>query len=211
MTETDKSWRLETFIMEISYRNGRKEDCAVLAKFINIASQGVIEYLFHDLIPDMKPVQIVAHNLSAEDSYYSYENTIVAEYKQNLIGASLSYPSHFHRITEEMKNFLPQDRLEHFKPFYSSRVENSLLLNALCVDERFRGKRIGTQLITLTKIKAKEEGFKALSLMVLADNTDAKRLYVRCGFKTVESVELKSHELIPHEGGCLLMKCEIEL
>jgi hypothetical protein len=47
--------------------------------------------------------------------------------------------------------------------------------------------------------------------MVLADNADAQRLYVRCGFKILESVELKSHELIPHEGGCLLMKCEIEL
>lgn len=211
MTETDKSWRLETFIMEISYRNGRKEDCTVLAKFINIASGGVIEYLFHDLIPDMKPVQVVAHNLSAEDSYYSYKNAIVAECKQNLIGASLSYPSHFHRITEEMKNFFPQDRLEHFKSFYSSRVEDSLLLNALCVDERFRGKGIGTQLINLTKKKAKEEDLEALSLMVLADNADAQRLYVRCGFKTLESVELKSHELIPHEGGCLLMKCEIEL
>ena len=45
--------------------------------------------------------------------------------------------------------------------------------------------------------------------MVFADNLDAKRLYVRCGFKTVKSVELKPHALIPHEGGCLLMKCEI--
>jgi GNAT superfamily N-acetyltransferase len=176
-----------------------------------MASGGVIEYLFHDLIPDVKPAQMVAHNLSAEDSYYSYKNAIVAEYKKNLIGVSLSYPSHFHRITEEMKNFLPVDRLEHFKSFYSSRVENSLLLNALYVDERFRRKGIGTQLITLTKKKAKEAGLKALSLMVLADNTEAQRLYVHCGFKTVESVELKSHELIPHEGGCLLMKCEIEL
>lgn len=196
--------------MEISYRNGRKEDRSVLAELINTASGGVIEYLFHDLIPDMNPVQMVAHNLSAEDSFYSYKNAIVAEYKQNLIGASLSYPSHFHRITEEMKNFLPEDRLEHFKSFYSSRVKDSLLLNALCVDERFRGKGIGTRLITLTKKKAKEEGLRALSLIVFADNTDAQRVYVRCGFKAVESVELKSHELIPHEGGCLLMKCEIE-
>lgn len=196
--------------MEISYRNGRKEDRSVLAELINTASGGVIEYLFHDLIPDMNPVQMVAHNLSAEDSFYSYKNAIVAEYKQNLIGASLSYPSHFHRITEEMKNFLPEDRLEHFKSFYSSRVEDSLLLNALCVDERFRGKGIGTRLITLTKKKAKEEGLRALSLIVFADNTDAQRVYVRCGFKAVESVELKSHELIPHEGGCLLMKCVIE-
>lgn len=197
--------------MEISYRNGRNEDCAILAKFVNMASEGVIEYLFHDLIPDMTPVQMVTHNLSAENSYYSYKNAIVAEFNQSLIGASLSYPSRFHQITEEMKSFLPENRLEHFKYFFSSRVEDSLFLNALCVDERFRGKGIGTQLIALTKKKAKEEGFKALSLMVLADNTDAQRLYARCGFKTVAAVELKSHDLIPHEGGCLLLKCEIEL
>jgi len=209
MTETDKSWRSETAVMEISYRNGRKEDCPDLAEFINIASGGVIEYLLHDLIPGMKPVQMVAHSLRAEDSYYSYKNAIVAEYKQNLIGTSLSYPSSFQRVTEEMKNFLPQDRLEHFKSFNSARVEGSLLLYALYVDERFRGKGIGTRLITLTKKKAKKEGLEALSLMVFADNLDAKRLYVRCGFKTVKSVELKPHALIPHEGGCLLMKCEI--
>lgn len=197
--------------MEITYRNGKKEDCRVLVKFVNIASEGVLEFLFHDLIPDMSPIQMVAHNLGAENSYYSYKNAIVAEYKQNLTGISLSYPSSFHQITEEMKNFLPEDRLEHFKSFYSSRVEDSLFLNALCVDERFRGQGIGTELIFLTKKKAKEIGYKALSLMVLADNTEAQRLYSRCGFIIAEAVELKSHELIPHEGGCFLMKCEINL
>jgi ribosomal protein S18 acetylase RimI-like enzyme len=106
---------------------------------------------------------------------------------------------------------LPKDRLEHFKSFYSSRVDDSLFLNALCVAERFRGKGIGTKLISLTKKKAKEGGFKALSLMVFADNKNAQRLYRRCGLKIAEAVELKSHEIIPHEGGCLLMKCVIEL
>jgi len=202
---------METFLMEITYRNGIQDDCTVLAKLVDIASEGVIKYLFHDLIPDMTPVQIVAHNLCTENSHYSYKSAIVAEYNQNLIGVSLSYPSHFHQISDEMKNFLPKDRLDHFRSFYSSRVEDSLFLNALCVDDCFRGKGIGTKLISLTKKKANESGFKALSLMVLADNTDAQRLYSRCGFKITESVELKSHELIPHEGGCLLMKCAIGL
>ena len=196
--------------MEVSYRNARKEDCTVLASLVNAASEGIIEYLFHDLIPGMAPVQIVAHNLSAEDSFYSYKNSIIAEYNQNPIGVSLSYPSSFHQITEEMKNFLPEDRLERFKSFYASRVEDSLFINALCVDEQFRGKGIGTRLISLTKHKAGENGFNALSLMVLADNADAQRLYARCGFKTVKAVTLKPHDLIPHEGGCLLLKCEIE-
>ena len=197
--------------MEVSYRKGRKEDCVEIARLANLASEGVIEYMFHDLIPDMTPVQMVAHNLSSEDSFYSYTNAIVAEFNQNPIGVSLSYPSSFHQITGEMRNFLPEDRLEHVKSFYTSRVEDSLFLNALCVDERLRGNGIGTQLIALTKKKAEESGFRTLSLMVLADNTAALRLYARCGFETVESVELKSHELIPHEGGCLLMKCGIEI
>lgn len=195
--------------MDISYRSGRKEDCEVLARLVNTASEGIIEYLFHDLNPDVTPLQMVAHNLSNENSYYSYKNAIVAEYNQNPIGVSLSYPSSFHQITEEMRNFLPEDRLEHFKSFYASRVADSLFLDALCVDGQFRGRGIGTQLISLTKQKGIDAGFNALSLMVLADNTAAQHLYVRCGFKTVKTVELNSHDLIPHEGGCLLMKCEI--
>jgi ribosomal protein S18 acetylase RimI-like enzyme len=196
--------------MEISYRDGKKEDCKVLAELANIASEGVIEFLFHDLVPDMTPAQILAHSLEDGTSYYSYKNAMVAQCDEKVVGISLSYPSHFHQITAETKNFLPEDRLEHFRSYYSARIENSLFLNALCVDEQFRGKGIGTRLISLTKKRAKESSCDFLSLMVLADNTDAQRLYQRCGFQVAEHIDLKSHELIPHEGGCLLMKCSIE-
>jgi hypothetical protein len=38
--------------MEISYRDGKKEDCKDLAELANIASEGVIEFLkSHELIP----------------------------------------------------------------------------------------------------------------------------------------------------------------
>jgi ribosomal protein S18 acetylase RimI-like enzyme len=196
--------------MEISYRDGKKQDCNAIAEFADIASEGVIEFLFHDLIPDMTPVQLVAHSLENDASYYSYKNTIVAEYEDKVVGILLSYPSHFHQITEELKNFLPEDRLEHFRSYYSARIENSLFLNALCVDERFRSKGIGTELIFLTKKKAEKSGYRILSLIVLGDNTGAQRLYQRCGFEVEEHIDLKSHELIPHEGGCLLMKYNLE-
>ena len=195
--------------MDIFYREGKKEDCAVLAELINIASAGAIDYLFHDLIPGMTPVQLVAHNLESAESYYSYENAIVAEYRKEPVGVSLSFPSYHHQITEELEKFLPNERLEHFRHFFTARVENSLFLDALCVDARLRGSGIGSKLITLTKSKAKDNGFDALSLMVFADNKEAQRLYVRCGFKVEEEVELNSDERIPHEGGCLLMKCDL--
>jgi ribosomal protein S18 acetylase RimI-like enzyme len=196
--------------MEVSFRNGRKEDCTVLAELVSIASEGFIEFLFHDLISDMTPVQMVAHNLESDKYPRTYKNTIVAESDEKIVGMALSILSHFHKITEEMKEFFPEERLEHLKHFFSARVDNSLLLDTLCVDEKFRGKGIGAQLISLTKNKAKEADFGILSLMVLVDNTDTQRLYRRCGFEVAENVDLKSHELIPHEGGCILMKFEIE-
>jgi hypothetical protein len=49
--------------MTFTYRPADKEDSARLAELINMASDGVVEYLFHDLIPGMTPVQVVAHNL----------------------------------------------------------------------------------------------------------------------------------------------------
>ena len=89
--------------MDIIYRDGGKEDSLRLAELINIASEGVVEYLFHDLIPDLTPVQIIAHNLESDKYPRSYKSTIVAESNGKIVGMALSIPSQFHRITEEMK------------------------------------------------------------------------------------------------------------
>ena len=196
--------------MNITYRTGRPKDCLRLAEFIYIASDGVVEFLFRDLIPGRSPQQIVAHNIEKDSGHYAYKNTIAAEDGHNVVGVSFFYPARYHVISDEMRQFFPEDRLEHLKHVLSVRVENSLYLDTLCVDEKFRGNGIGGKLISLTKKKAAEDGFKALSLVALADNTDAHRLYYRCGFEIVSHVEMESHELIPHEGGAYLMGCNLE-
>jgi GNAT superfamily N-acetyltransferase len=195
--------------MEIKYRPGEKRDCTKLAELINIASGGVVEYLFHDLIPGMTPTQVVAHNLENVDSPYSYQSAIVAEEENEVIGISLSFPSSYHKITNTMRTYFPSDRLEHLRHFYASRVGNSWLLDALCVIETHRRKGIGEKLISLTKEKAVQNGRKALSLIAFADNALAIPFYKHTGFEIVERVELEENEFIQHHGGCLLMKCEI--
>jgi len=196
--------------MNITYRTGRAEDCLKLAEFIYIASDGVVEFLFRDLIPGRSPQQIVAHNIDKDTGHYTYKNTVVAEDGRNVVGVSFFYPSRYHLISKEMRQFFPEDRLEHLKHVLSGRVENSLYLDTLCVDEKFRGNGIGAKLISMTKKKAAEEGYNALSLIALADNTNAHRLYYRCGFEIASHVEMAAHELIPHEGGAYLMCCNLE-
>ena len=192
--------------MNIIYRAGQKEDCLKLAELIHIASGGVVEFLYHELVPGQTPVQILAGNLAADYDYHTFRDAIVAECEQKVIGMSLSYRSHFHRISDGMRKFFPEERLNHIKNIFASRVENSLYLDTLCVDRDFRGKGVGRKIVSLTREKAREQGINTLSLIVLADNTDAQKLYKRIGFEIVSHIEMDSHELIPHKGGAFLMK-----
>lgn len=191
------------------YRQGKKEDSSRIAELDNIASDGAIEFLFHDLIPNMSPEQIVASNLKNDSYPHSYRSTIIAEHKKEIIGMSLSFPGTFHRITKDMRDFFPEDRIRHFQHFFSAPVHDSYFLNALCVDKKFRKKGTGSKLIELTKTKAIKEGFNSLCLLVFKDNISAQKVYQKNGFEIVDKIELNPHKLMPHEGGCILMKANL--
>ena len=196
--------------MNVIYRAARKEDSYRIAELDYIASGGASEFLFHDLVPNTTPVQIVANGLESDSYPHSYRSAIVAELDNEIIGMSLSYPAKFHCIDDEMRKLFPTERLDHFKAFFSSRVENSYIVDALCVSEDHRNKGIGEALLKKTFEKAQAEGFSIVSLMVFSDNHRAIKFYKDHGFITVRQVELKEHALIPHKGGCLLMKAEIQ-
>jgi ribosomal protein S18 acetylase RimI-like enzyme len=195
--------------MKVNYREGKKEDSLRIAELDNIASDGAIEFLFHDLIPNMTPVQIVASNLESDSYPHSYRSVIVAENDETIIGMSLSFPGKYHKITDEMKNFFPHDRINHFKRFFSAPVVDSYFLDALCVEKDFRNRGIGSELIELTKSKALKEGYNSLCLLVFKDNINAQNVYKKNGFEVIDWIELPSHKLMPHEGGGLLMKAII--
>jgi ribosomal protein S18 acetylase RimI-like enzyme len=193
----------------IKYRSAKKEDSPKLAEQISIASDGVAEYLFHDLLPGMSPVQVIAYNLENDNYPHTYKSAFVACDGDELVGMALSYPSSYHKITDEMRSLFPADRIEHLTAFYSSRVENTWFLDALCVIESHRRLGIGEKLISLTKEKAVENGYNALSLIAFAENTLAIPLYEHTGFEVVQKVELRGNEFLKHKDGCLLMECEI--
>ncbi len=194
---------------EVTYRQARKEDSYRIAELDYIASGGAAEFLFHDLIPDTTPVEVVAYGLEHDHYPHSYSSAIVAELNDEIIGMILSYPASFHGINDEMRSFFPADRLAHFAAFFSARVDESLYIDAICVDEAYRSLGIGESLLEKTTDKARQEGYSLLSLIVFSDNHRAIKFYQSHGFVTIRHVELEQHSLIPHPGGCLLMRAEI--
>ncbi len=196
-------------IMTISYGIAKKSECSVLAELINTASAGVLEYLMRDLVPGMTPVQLEAANLARDKYPYTYRNVRVARDDGRVVGMALSYPSSYHGITPEMRDFFPEERLAHLTDFFTSRVENSWYLDALSVQASHRRQGLGEALIAATKATATENGFDALSLIAFADNHNALALYRKTGFKVVKRVTLQKNRTIQHEGGCVLLNCAL--
>lgn len=196
--------------MDVLYRKARQDECLKLAECINQTAGGILEFLYHDLIPGQGAVDLVAEFLTAGERYDSYSSITVAEYQGEIIGMVSSYPAQLHRIDPEMKEFFPKERLDVLRGFFCARIEDSYYLSAIFVDERFRGLGVGSKLIALTKDKAKSYGYKVLSLLVMADNEPALRVYDRNNFKKVKSVKLTPNKFIPHEGGVYLLASQLE-
>ncbi|MBW2489273.1 MAG: hypothetical protein JRE72_17785 [Deltaproteobacteria bacterium] len=99
--------------MAIIYRPAEKTDSQRIAELISLASDGVVDFLFHDLVPDMTPAQVVAHNLAQDHYPHSYRSAVVALSGTHIVAMALSYPSTYHQITDKMRGFFPAERLDH--------------------------------------------------------------------------------------------------
>lgn len=195
--------------MNIIYRDARIEECLQLADFINKTAGGILDFLYEGLMPNVDTVELVAGFLAEGDRYDSYKSITVAESEEKIVGMVSAYPASYHGIDDEMVAFFPPQRLEVLKNFFNTRIKDSFYLSAIFVDENFRGKGVGSGLINSTKEKALQCGFSKVSLLVMADNIVAKKVYARNGFKQVKNVDLPEQRLIPHRGGVDLLMCEL--
>lgn len=194
--------------MDITYRKAYNNECSILAEYIYYASDGVLDYLFKDTIPGMTVNQLLTFGLEDEQRYNSYKGVIVAEYNHKIIGMIQAYSNIHHKIDDEMRSFIPGERLEQFEDFYKSRVDNSFLINAMYVDEKYRRKGIASKFIAMIREVAKSYGFDKLSLFVLSDNTSAQKLYHCNGFEIVKEIAFNDSARINHEGSFYLMSCD---
>ncbi|MEN6390791.1 MAG: GNAT family N-acetyltransferase [Syntrophomonas sp.] len=179
--------------MDITYRSAQNNDCPILAEYIYFAAEGVLDYLFKDTIPGITVTQLLTFGLEDEQRYNSYKGIVVAEYSRQIIGMIQAYSNIHHRIKE----------------FYDSRIDNSLLINAIYVDEKFRRQGIANQLISMVREEARSLGFDKLSLFVFADNIPAQKLYYSNGFKTLKEIAFNDSAKIDHEGNIHVMACDI--
>ena len=112
------------------------------------------------------------------DIFKSVEEVINKEYFENLIKNEEIYIA---KVDKEIVGYIIFNIKE--KENSSMRYRKQLNIDAICVDERYRGKGIGTKILESIKEIAKTRGCTDLYLTVNQENENAIRVYEKFGFK----------------------------
>jgi ribosomal protein S18 acetylase RimI-like enzyme len=182
------------------------EDRYELARLFRIASGGVADYMWSRLAPKypgLTPLEIGAHRYAREEGNFSYKNCVVAEQDGAVIGMLFTFPiEEGHEADGE-----PADPI--LKPYEELEIPGSFYICALALLPGFRGRGVGTKMLSIAREQAYQRGFGTLSLLVFEQNEGAVRLYERNGFEVAGRAPVVRHELIQNTGDVLLMASEI--
>lgn len=191
--------------MKITYKKAQPQDCNQIAELMNIAADGLLNFFFDDLVPGADALDVVAKALLHENPTIYYPNYLLAKDGNNILGAMGSYDAKYNRITEEMRDFIPADRLEKSAPMFNSRVDDTLYIESLAVYEQYRSHGIATRFLELAEQKANDMGLKGVSLHVFDGNTKAKRLYEKFGFEEYKFIKMQIPGISVSKEGMFLM------
>ncbi|GIJ97006.1 N-acetyltransferase [Capnocytophaga stomatis] len=117
-----------------------------------------------------------------ENNQYSYENTIVFEENNQVIGSLVFYDgAHLHKLRQPVLTL--SKRISGRKIIVEDETsEGEIYIDTVSVSPQGQGKGIGSQLIGFLQRYASDNQLGKIGLLVDEKNPQAERLYTRLGF-----------------------------
>jgi ribosomal protein S18 acetylase RimI-like enzyme len=191
--------------MAIPIRPATVSDIPHLASFLLEATGGIIEAIYHGVIPERPTHQIVEHLFSRSGTVSSLANCWVAEQGSAVVGGLNAFP--YDAFDQEPANPL---FLEERRPLArivgQLRAPGSYYIRAIAVYPASRGAGVGRALLAHAHREGAAHGCLETSLHVFAENTRAVALYTRLGYTEVARRPAPTHALIRYGGDILLMR-----
>lgn len=184
----------------VAFRQARRDDARRIAELFRLASDGVADYVWTLLAeeePGLSPIEIGARRYARENAAFSYQNCIVAEQGQRVVGNCHAFVIETPSSTEGLDPVL--------RPYAELEAPGSLYISSLAVDPEAQGRGIGSGLLERAIDRAARLGVEQLSLIVFEQNLGARRLYARFGFEEIDRRSIVPHPLIHATGAALLM------
>jgi ribosomal protein S18 acetylase RimI-like enzyme len=190
--------------MAVTIRPATVRDIPHLAYFLLEATGGIIEAIYHGVIPGRSTQQIVEHLFSRPGSISSLANCWVAEQDGAVVGGLNAFP--YDTFNQEPVNPLFLEERRPLAGVISQlSAPGSYYIRAIAVYPASRSTGVGRALMAHAHRETATHGYSETSLHVLAANTRAVALYTRLGYTEVGRCPAPTHALIRYSGDVLLM------
>lgn len=185
-------------ISEIQVRPAEKNDSEAVARLLMMAWP---MDSFLEMNPGMTEddfALIIKSFVEAEDTLYSYRNTIVAVRGEEIAGAMNGYDG---ALYEMLKKPVTDDFSRRFPDSSSGfglvkeTEAGEFYLDSIGVNPAMRSMGIGSRLFSAMLERAAGLGFTKAGLIVDVDKPKAEALYLRLGFKTVGYRDFMGHPM----------------
>lgn len=176
-------------------RFARKEDAAEIAPLILVILKDM-ELPLLDEHSEREVLDILEEAIADPDYRYGYKRGLVYEQEGKVAGIAFGYPEEDEPIIDKpLRNVMKNHGLnENTQLFIDPETfENEWYLDSISVNEKYRGLGIGSKLLNALPQLAMKENKKIIGLNVDKANKEAKKLYLRQGFKDVDEIIISDH------------------
>ncbi len=185
-----------------SIRQATAQDARSLAKLIDIAGEGIPNWLWsQQCSAGQTALDVGVERAQRPEGGFSYTNAMIAEQDGTPLGMVLSYP------IDAAPEDDPDDLPAPIAPFVALEKlsVDTWYINALAVFAGQRGTGTGTRLLQAAEDLAVSNGSAAMSIQVYGQNTGAVRLYHRLGYEQVAMAPVREHPCQPYYTGDVLL------
>lgn len=188
--------------------NADKTQAADLAYLINLAGEGIPEYLWAGMaVEGQSAMAMGALRAAREEGGFSYRNARVCMEGEKLLGMIIAYrqpqPYDISDIEDYPEIVQPLVRLEAMAP-------GSWYINAVATFEQHRGQGVARTLLQEAEDKARRDNCAQMSLIVASENLGAKKLYLYLGYVEQARLPVITYPGCLHGGEWILMVKTLE-
>lgn len=174
------SWEIMMTKLYPPFRMAVRTDAPLLAELVNYAGEGLPLHLWEQKKEPGETAWQVGHKRAArEEGSFSYRNAVIIEHDGRAAGCLIGYP-----IPQE-PDPIPDDMPAIFRPLQEleNRAAGTWYVNVLAVLPEYRNLGLGAQLLAYANEKGRKLGLRGMSMIVSDDNSGARRLYERVGYR----------------------------
>ena len=173
-------------------KNAQKQDAKICIKLLNLAMED-IAYKLSGYDDPVKSDEILEKFFKSETNRLSYKNVYVYKRDEQIIAAMCAYFGGDawqldREISQHLKTLGKDAQIE------KECFDDEFYIDSIAVDEKFRRQGLAKELILHSFAKAKELGYKKVSLIVDINKPKVRKFYESLGFKFNTKKIINLHE-----------------